>query len=169
MCDEYSGHTLPELVQLFDTAYVSFYKGLGGVTGAMLLGPADTISAARVWLRRFGGNVYSLMPYAVSCQGAFRDNRAAFPARLAYMRYYIPVPYMCMQTSNGMLYWIIKFRYLSVCLFACYRHVVDCVSMALSAGASDSDDRLVNVVRFEPPVPVVSLIHVYLRVWYACS
>lgn len=38
----------------FDSIYVSFYKGLGGITGAMLLGTNDFISKARVWQRRFG-------------------------------------------------------------------------------------------------------------------
>ena len=124
-CDEYAGHSLTELVQLFDSAYVSFYKGLGGVTGAMLLASHATIACAKIWLRRFGGNVYSLMPYAVSCQSGFRANRLSFPARLQHMQL-----------------------------------VVGAVSAALATGG----DELQGLVRFEPLVPVVSLIHVYIKV-----
>lgn len=56
----------------FDSVYVSFYKGLGGLSGAMLLGDLDFCSEARVWLRRFGGNLYTLLPYAVSAWAGFK-------------------------------------------------------------------------------------------------
>ncbi len=35
-----------EIAGLFDSAYVSFYKGLGGIAGATLAGPADLVAAA---------------------------------------------------------------------------------------------------------------------------
>ena len=35
------GHSLSEIAALADSLYVSFYKGLGGLAGAALLGPAD--------------------------------------------------------------------------------------------------------------------------------
>jgi len=62
----YPDQSLQELVQIFDSVYISFYKGLGGMTGAMLLGSEDFCGQARIWLRRFGGNLYTLLPYAVS-------------------------------------------------------------------------------------------------------
>lgn len=37
------------------------------MTGAMLVGSGPFVAEARVWLRRFGGNVYTSLPYAVSC------------------------------------------------------------------------------------------------------
>jgi threonine aldolase len=46
--------------------YLSFYKGIGAMTGSMLLGPVDFIKDARIWQRRHGGNLYTLHPYAVS-------------------------------------------------------------------------------------------------------
>jgi threonine aldolase len=55
-----------ELTNLFDTVYISFYKGLAGASGAMLLGSKEFCDEARIWLRRFGGNLYTLLPYAVS-------------------------------------------------------------------------------------------------------
>jgi threonine aldolase len=55
---------MTELYSLFDTVYVSFYKGLGAVTGAMLLGSTSYFQDhARIWLRRFGGNLFSHLPY----------------------------------------------------------------------------------------------------------
>ena len=46
--------------RLADSLYVSFYKGLGGMAGAALLGPADFIAEARLWRRRQGGTIYHL-------------------------------------------------------------------------------------------------------------
>ena len=53
---------LPEIAALADSLYVSFYKGLGGLAGAALLGPADFIAEARLWRRRLGGTIYHLPP-----------------------------------------------------------------------------------------------------------
>lgn len=36
------------------------------MTGAMLVGSDAFVAEARVWLRRFGGNVYTSLPYALS-------------------------------------------------------------------------------------------------------
>ncbi|HEX8289519.1 MAG TPA: beta-eliminating lyase-related protein [Pyrinomonadaceae bacterium] len=63
-----------EICRGFDSVYVSFYKGIGALTGAMLLGEADFIKESRVWLRRFGGNLFQLHPYVASA--AMRFDRA---------------------------------------------------------------------------------------------
>jgi threonine aldolase len=55
----------------FDSVYVSFYKGIGALTGAMLLGKADFIEKARVWLRRFGGNLFQMHPFVASAAMRF--------------------------------------------------------------------------------------------------
>jgi threonine aldolase len=65
-------HTLKELACVFDSVYISFYKGLGGISGAMLLGSNEFCNKARIWLRRFGGNLYTLLPYAVSGWSGYR-------------------------------------------------------------------------------------------------
>lgn len=59
-----------EISALFDSVYVSFYKGLGGITGAALAGPVDFIEEARIWQRRYGGNLYRLFPYVISAREA---------------------------------------------------------------------------------------------------
>jgi threonine aldolase len=70
-----------EIAALFDTVYVSFYKGLGGIAGAVLAGPATVIAEARVWRGRHGGQLIHLYPYVLSAQDGLK--------RLALMpRYY---------------------------------------------------------------------------------
>src|SRR5579863_8429802 len=67
------GRPLPEIAALADSLYVSFYKGLGGLAGAALLGPADFIAEARLWRRRLGGTVYHLTAEAVSALAGLRE------------------------------------------------------------------------------------------------
>ncbi len=57
---------LSEIAALFDTVYVSFYKGLGGLAGSMLLGDEDVMAEARLWRKRHGGTLYRLWPYAAA-------------------------------------------------------------------------------------------------------
>ncbi|WP_434444465.1 threonine aldolase family protein [Lentzea sp. E54] len=56
--------TLAEIAALFDTVYVSLYKGLEGVRGAVLAGDAETIGHAAVWRRRLGGAIVDAWPLA---------------------------------------------------------------------------------------------------------
>lgn len=57
-----------EICDLFDTVYVSFYKTLDGITGAMLLGEQHIIDEARVWQRRHGGNLFRMYPFVLSAK-----------------------------------------------------------------------------------------------------
>ncbi|TCC44525.1 threonine aldolase [Kribbella capetownensis] len=68
----YLGHSLAEIAALASTVYVSFYKVLGGLSGAALAGPEDVIAEVRRWQRRLGGNLYTLFPYAVSAREGLR-------------------------------------------------------------------------------------------------
>lgn len=40
----------------------------------MLLGSADFCAEARVWLRRFGGNLYSVLPYTIASWAGWQRN-----------------------------------------------------------------------------------------------
>ncbi|AFS70421.1 MULTISPECIES: low specificity L-threonine aldolase [Exiguobacterium] len=62
----YYQKTAAEIAALFDSVYISFYKGLGGIAGAILAGPAAFCQTARIWKRRYGGDLISLYPYIVS-------------------------------------------------------------------------------------------------------
>jgi threonine aldolase len=68
----YYGCSYAEIAALFDTVYVSFYKGIGGIAGAALAGPADYIAEARVWQRRHGGNLVQLYPYIIAAREGLR-------------------------------------------------------------------------------------------------
>jgi threonine aldolase len=63
-----------EISNLFDSIYVSFYKGLNGIAGAILAGKTDFIIESKVWLRRHGGNLIHLYPYIISADYCFTNN-----------------------------------------------------------------------------------------------
>jgi threonine aldolase len=65
-CTPYYERSPAEIAALFDTVYVSLYKGLGGLAGAALAGPEDVIDEARRWRRRHGGTLYGMWPNAAS-------------------------------------------------------------------------------------------------------
>jgi threonine aldolase len=104
-------HTLPEIAALADSLYVSFYKGLGGLAGAALLGPADFVAEARLWRRRLGGTIYRTTPEAVSALLGLRDRLPIVADTVAWARAFaagLP-PYITLQpgvphTNQFMLY-----------------------------------------------------------------
>ena len=55
-----------EIAALFDSVYVSFYKGLGGISGCCVAGEQDLIDEISTWRTRHGGRLYGLWPYAAS-------------------------------------------------------------------------------------------------------
>lgn len=57
-----------DICSLFDSVYVSFYKGLGGIAGAVLAGNAEFIEQSKVWKRRHGGDLISLYPYIINAK-----------------------------------------------------------------------------------------------------
>lgn len=69
-CGPYYLKSYSEICHLFDSVYVSFYKGLGAMAGAILAGPEDFIKEAKVWQRRQGGNLITLSPYVVSARSS---------------------------------------------------------------------------------------------------
>ena len=70
-CLPYYGKTPAEVAKLFDSAYLSFYKGFGGVTGAMLAGPENFMTQAKIWKRRHGGDLYHLYPYIITAEASY--------------------------------------------------------------------------------------------------
>jgi threonine aldolase len=75
------GHSPAEIAELADTVYVSFYKGLRGLAGAVVAGPEDVIAEARLWRSRHGGTLWTMLPYAVS---ALRGLRTELPRMAEY-------------------------------------------------------------------------------------
>ncbi|MRT14665.1 threonine aldolase [Enterobacteriaceae bacterium RIT711] len=69
-----------EIADGFSSVYVSAYKGLGGIAGALLAGDTDFIQQARLWLRRLGGNLVSQTPMVVSTAMRFDKQLATLEA-----------------------------------------------------------------------------------------
>ncbi|MBT2695508.1 beta-eliminating lyase-related protein [Bacillus sp. ISL-55] len=68
-----------EVCELFDSVYLSFYKGIGGIAGAILAGEAGFISESKVWKRRYGGDLISLYPYIISADHYFDQKSHKMP------------------------------------------------------------------------------------------
>jgi threonine aldolase len=60
------GRTHAEIAEGFASVYVSAYKGLGGLAGAVLAGDTDFIGEARIWRRRMGGTLIHQSPMIAS-------------------------------------------------------------------------------------------------------
>lgn len=67
------GRTLSEIAALFDSVYISFYKDVGALPGAMLLGARDFIDEAAIWQRRQGGTLYTAVANIVSARMHLAD------------------------------------------------------------------------------------------------
>ena len=76
----YEGKSYADIAALFDSVYVSFYKGIGGIAGAMLLGDRALIDDARIWLTRHGGTIYQQYPVVASIAMRFDARLARMPA-----------------------------------------------------------------------------------------
>jgi threonine aldolase len=76
------GKSFGDIAALFDSIYVSFYKGLQGSSGAMLLSnDADFMHSARIWQRRAGGNPYTSAYELIDCERGFNENIGTFEGK----------------------------------------------------------------------------------------
>jgi threonine aldolase len=80
------GKSLAQIAALFDTVYVSFYKGLGGLAGCCLAGPEDAIGEARAWRKRMGGTLYGLWPNAGAGLAGLRRHLPLMPRYYEHAR-----------------------------------------------------------------------------------
>jgi threonine aldolase len=77
---------LPEIAGLFDSMYVSFYKGLGAPAGAAVVGEQDAMDELRGWRQRMGGQLHHLTPYAVPALLGLRDRLPRMGEYVAWAR-----------------------------------------------------------------------------------
>ncbi|MFJ8668647.1 threonine aldolase family protein [Streptomyces sp. NPDC093600] len=85
-CAPHFGRGLREITRLADTVYVSFYKSLGGISGAALAGPEDVMEEARVWLHRYGGLVFQQFPAAMAALRGLAVELPRLPSYVAHAR-----------------------------------------------------------------------------------
>ena len=82
----YYGRPHAEIAGLFDSVYVSFYKGLGGMAGAVLAGDAELVSEARAWQRRHGGTLVTMFPFVIAAGTALDERLERMPVYLEHAR-----------------------------------------------------------------------------------
>ena len=80
------GKPLREIAALFDTVYVSFYKGIGALAGCCVVGPADILAEVREWRHRMGGTLFGLWPNAASALSCLRRRLPLMPEYLSHAR-----------------------------------------------------------------------------------
>jgi threonine aldolase len=82
-CVTHFGRPLPEIAALADSVYVSFYKSLGGISGAALAGSADLIAEAKAWRHRYGGLLFQQFPAALAALAGLRGELPRLPSYVA--------------------------------------------------------------------------------------
>lgn len=90
-CPAHYNRSLAEISALADSVYVSLYKDIGGIAGAVLAGDSEFVDRARIWNRRAGGNLISFYPYILGAEQGFDDNLASIADAVAYARILAPL------------------------------------------------------------------------------
>lgn len=80
------GRPLEEVAGLADSVYVSFYKSLGGLSGAALAGPPTLVDEAKVWRHRYGGMVFHQFPAALTALAGLDRELPRLPEYVAHAR-----------------------------------------------------------------------------------
>jgi threonine aldolase len=80
------GRPFPEITGLFDSVYVSFYKGLRAPAGAAVACDEDVAEELRAWRQRMGGTLFSMTPYAVAALVGLRDELPGLGDAVAWAR-----------------------------------------------------------------------------------
>jgi threonine aldolase len=80
------GRPLPDIAALADSVYVSFYKSLGGMSGAALAGPESLIAEAKAWRHRYGGLLFEQFPAALAALIGLRDELPRLPSYVAHAK-----------------------------------------------------------------------------------
>lgn len=75
----YYNRSLAEIAYGSDSVYVSFYKGMGALAGAMLLGSKEFVAKSRTWMHRSGGSAYRRSPYVISAAMQFDARLNSMP------------------------------------------------------------------------------------------
>lgn len=78
------GRPLPAVAALADSVYVSFYKSLGGLSGAVLAGPAELGGYAKAWRHRYGGQLFEQWPAALSALHGLETRLPRLPEYVAH-------------------------------------------------------------------------------------
>ncbi|KAA9153822.1 threonine aldolase [Microbacterium lushaniae] len=73
-----------EVAALAGSVYVSLYKAMGAMSGAVLIGDAELIDRARTWRVRYGGQVFSAWPAVIGALRGLDERIPRVPAWTAH-------------------------------------------------------------------------------------
>lgn len=79
-CRAYYDHSYAEIAAGFSSVYVSMYKDIGGMAGALLVGETEFIANARLWQRRMGGNLVQQTSFVASAMMRFEQRLSVLDA-----------------------------------------------------------------------------------------
>jgi threonine aldolase len=82
----YLEHSLSEVAALADSTYVSFYKTIGGISGAALAGSEELAAYARVWRHRYGGMIFQQWPAALTALAGLDRELPLIPDHVRHAR-----------------------------------------------------------------------------------
>lgn len=85
-CAPHFGRPLDEIASLADSVYVSFYKSLDGMSGAVLAGPPSLVEEARAWRHRYGGQLFQQYPAALSALLGLERELPRLPSYVAHAK-----------------------------------------------------------------------------------
>mmetsp|Transcript_15952 Transcript_15952/g.28742 ORF Transcript_15952/g.28742 Transcript_15952/m.28742 type:complete len:568 (+) Transcript_15952:55-1758(+) len=148
----YGHKSVKQTAQPFESIYVSFYKGLGAISGAMLLGDSEFCAEARVWLRRMGGNLYTVLPYAISSWDGFRKN-CLIEEEVHINGEEVYDDSVAKSLKSKLVY--------DNGVFENRRKKLTRVLELMRA-----DEKINSIVQFDPAVPETNIVHGYLRMSY---
>ncbi|MFJ1752999.1 threonine aldolase family protein [Kitasatospora sp. NPDC088134] len=80
------GRPLPEICARADSVYVSFYKSLGGHSGAMVAGQEEWVRRIKVWRHRYGGRLWQQWPAVLSALAGLDRELPRLPAYAAHAK-----------------------------------------------------------------------------------
>lgn len=85
-CAPHFGRPLDEIASLADSVYVSFYKSLDGLSGAVLASPPELVDEAMAWRHRYGGQVFQQYPAALSALLGLERELPRLPSYVAHAK-----------------------------------------------------------------------------------
>jgi threonine aldolase len=85
-CTVHLGRSVAEVAALADSVYVSFYKSLGGHSGAALAGSAELARYARAWRHRYGGTLFQQWPAALAALAGLDRELPRLPDYVAHAK-----------------------------------------------------------------------------------
>lgn len=85
-CLPFYGRPATEVTALFDSVYLSLYKGIGGVAGCVLAGDEQLVAEAREWRHRHGGTLFGMWPYAAAGLAGLRRRAQRMPTYVDHAR-----------------------------------------------------------------------------------